>query len=708
MAACITDEACDNVLLHNFERHSLQREGKKHWLVSARILPMMLVYFASGVGAEGALLPEVLVRDARLPDLPRPVSHWGNMLPVHEIPQSVSVLDDGDIGQLAPARLEDIIGVVPGAQPGVLNAGLSTAVMVRGFAVTRMRWNGLPDIQRLFVRDLHTVERVEVLRGPEAVLEGITSPGGVVRYRGKVPQFTARHRVGVDVGEHGWQGATIDSTGPLGDRFAYRLVGAFQDGRTRPGNFTERRDHALAGLAWRYHDDGQLRVESEYQRNARPYLFGTVRTAEQGVMYDRLYASPEQRTRRTYERHGLAWEHAVHEQLTFAADYSRAKVGRDETLIGFWSIRNADSLWGYYTRYRDRYTQANLRLEARLAFETAGLAHRLVLGRDDNRQHIDFGGVQNIAGFTVDIAAPDFSTVDPSSLPVTRRFNHEHYRDRAWYAGLRSSLGDVAHLTLGLRDSDYQISADRTGAGLIPAAEAGAPTWHAGLVLRLANGLHGHAALGTGIEPNRGFTRTGDFLPPQHSRQIEVGLRWSPVAALDMTAALWRTRLDNLPMVDPLDRTALVSTGSRQVEGMEFSTTVNRGTWRWQANATWMDSRNLSKTFNGQGDAFVNVPRFSASLRVGHEFSIPGAQPLHLWLAGVLVGKRYGDAANSFEVPAYRRWDLGGEYALARATRVRFGVRNLTDKRYVEAITNASDVYQGPRRHTWIGLVHEL
>ena len=612
-------------------------------------------------------------------------------------------IDRSDIEAGAATRLEDLADLVPGVQPGVLNAGLSSALMMRGFRVSRARWNGLTDVQRLFVRDLHTVEAVEIRQGPDGIMEGITSPGGVVSYRGKQPRFEPAHSVGIVATERGGRRVLADTTAPVNPWLAYRLVAATQSGRTQPGSLPEDRSHVLAGFTFRYSEQGALRFDTEHQRNKRPFAFGTVRTPARGVVYDRLFVAPDQPTLREYERHGLHWEHALSDQVQLTLRAARSEVERDEALLGFWSLRNESTLWGYYTRYRDRYTQDDHRAEAHFRFSALGLQHHVALGQERHRQHVDFAGVQNIAGFTVDIDHPDFTATAPATLALGRRYNHERIDEAARYAALHSTLADLVRLSLGLRDNTFEIRADRIGTGLRPATEGSARTWHAGLVIMPVAALSIHVAAGSGIEPNRGLTRDGGFLPEQRARQFEAGLRWATYAA-EASANAYRIRLDNLPMADPLDRNALVSSGSRRVDGIELSGLLRHGVWDVRAHAAWTDTRNLNKTSASQGNAFPNVPRHAAGIRVARRLAAGGGANLRLWLSATHVGPRYGDAANSFRLPSHQRYDLGGEYRPQPQVRLHLGVRNLTNKRYVAAITSASDVYQGALRTAWAGL----
>lgn len=67
---------------------------------------------------------------------------------------------------------------------------------------------------------------------------------------------------------------------------------------------------------------------------------------------------------------------------------------------------------------------------------------------------------------------------------------------------------------------------------------------------------------------------------------------------------------------------------------------------------------------------------------------------------------RWGDAYDSFKVPGYARVDLGGRLALGKGSEPALKVRNLADRRYVEYLNGADNVYQGERRNVSLTLRH--
>ena len=77
---------------------------------------------------------------------------------------------------------------------------------------------------------------------------------------------------------------------------------------------------------------------------------------------------------------------------------------------------------------------------------------------------------------------------------------------------------------------------------------------------------------------------------------------------------------------------------------------------------------------------------------------------MRLWASALLVGRRTGDVGNTFRAPGYARIDAGAVAAGWRGAGIIASIHNLLDKRYVEAIPDADNVYQGERRRVMLTL----
>jgi len=115
-------------------------------------------------------------------------------------------------------------------------AGDSTTKL-RGFVIDQVLRDGF---RRVRTADSINIDRVEVLRGPSALLYGVGNFGGVINYIPKKPLQHRQYYLGVTIGNDGLYRSEFDFTGPLGDgkskwRPAFRITGAYQQG----GDFTD-------------------------------------------------------------------------------------------------------------------------------------------------------------------------------------------------------------------------------------------------------------------------------------------------------------------------------------------------------------------------------------------------------------------------------------------------------------------------------------
>lgn len=108
-------------------------------------------------------------------------------------------------------------------------------------------------------------ERVEVVKGPNAILAPTGAPGGSLNVITKSPLFTEQNSATVQLGNFYAQKLTVDSTGPLGSgkRLAYRIIGAYQDTDTYvPGQLKQWDINPM--LTYRISDRSQLTLKYSY------------------------------------------------------------------------------------------------------------------------------------------------------------------------------------------------------------------------------------------------------------------------------------------------------------------------------------------------------------------------------------------------------------------------------------------------------------
>ena len=227
----------------------------------------------------------------------------------------VTVLSNFEINQRTTDRLEHLL-----QQAGLAAAdagssfGLANGFSIRGFAVnrqegtnltaTRILLNGHPDIAYRFVRDLSTVESIEVLGGFDATLAGAGAPGGTVQYISKRPRGMEFIELGSNLASDGLVRLTLDGERHFGALQVRAVVASQRGQRTAEGQPTDRDNLLLSTLLTT--PIGRFQRDLEHQNNRAPYVFGTL-YSQGKFWYDRPYVSPQSRAERRYDRAALDW-----------------------------------------------------------------------------------------------------------------------------------------------------------------------------------------------------------------------------------------------------------------------------------------------------------------------------------------------------------------------------------------------------------------
>ena len=153
------------------------------------------------------------------------------------------------------------------------------------------------------MRDLVTVDSLELRQGHSSVLYGSGAPGGAFNFRlrgagGADAATLTRFRAGL-VLEGGQRTSTelqwrteADVARPVTADvpIAWRVVGAAQGGNAWQQVVDTSRSTVMTDALYQY-QSGQLRGTVEWQRNNRPFSFGTVYVNGQ-VQYDIVYVGP--------------------------------------------------------------------------------------------------------------------------------------------------------------------------------------------------------------------------------------------------------------------------------------------------------------------------------------------------------------------------------------------------------------------------------
>ncbi|MEZ0617394.1 TonB-dependent receptor, partial [Pseudomonas sp. Env-44] len=618
-------------------------------------------------------LPEVLAggqvaRGARLGML-------GNK-DVMDTPFSVTSYTAKTLADLQTVTVADALERDPSVRSTGQTGGIVDSFFVRGFAIGEgnlgeLAYDGVYGVAPNYRAFTEYAERVEVLKGPGALMYGISpnsGVGGVINIVPKRPldqdltRFTGSYASDTQVGGH------LDISRRFGEenQFGVRFNGSLQGGDTAVDD--QHRDVGVGAIALDYRGE-RLRLNLDYisqkesfEGASRPF------TLAPGVQ---VPSAPNGRTSLpqkwgwsdTKEQSALlGGEYDLSDSLTvFAhAGGGRSDVKRlsDQVPRILNDAGDTSNIPGYYKFNVDRST-ADVGLRAQ--FATGPITHTTTLMATRYQDELS-RGINNGTEIRSNIYHPVDTPKQNLRAPKVLRISESELSGVA----LTDTLGfldERIQLTLGVRRQDIE-SRNYNAAGAVSSRYKDAATtplvgvvvkpWDdVSLYYNYVEGLSkGDIAPGTA-------SNAGETFAPYESKQHELGVKYEH-GTLMTTLALFQIEKPS----GELGANGVYSVQAEQRNrGVELSVygEVAPGT-RLMGGVTFLDGElTQSASAANRGNKPVGVPDIQANLWA--EYDTPWLEGFTLTGGAIYTDSQYVNQANTQELDAWTRIDAGVRYA---------------------------------------------
>ncbi|HSG89308.1 MAG TPA: TonB-dependent siderophore receptor [Pseudomonadales bacterium] len=645
-----------------------------------------------------------------------------------DVPQSVSIVTADQISEQGLFSIADVMQYTPGVSIGQ-GEDHRDQITIRGQNTTADFFiDGLRDDVQYF-RPLYNLERVEVLRGANALLFGRGGGGGVVNRVTKVAELSEDFStVTANLDTFSAGGVAVDANHAIGRNQAIRL-NATVDTVENHRDFKDG-DRFAVNPTWSWVGDAGTIVNASYE------FIDDDRVVDRGVpsldgeplrdQDDTFFGDPDL-NRTTFRGHiarlraeqSLSSSWTINGTLQYA-DYD--KTYRNLYPIGFSQADGTVSLDGY----DDGTTRENtlLQINAVGQFETLGLAHTLLLGAEYGAQD-----TENARRDTLFAASNDdqitFAFTNPLAIPAVG-FTAP-VRDRASEVTFTSmfvqdeiALGDHWILVAGLRYDRFEIDvvdaieaangAQDGNDGFLGSSDTELSP-RLGLIYKPIDNLSIYASYSQSFLPRSGdqflsLDLTTRSLDPEEFENREVGLKWNVSDRLNFTAAAFEVMRENGTAVDPANPERSVLTGSR-TRGLELQL-VGNVTDAWEINAgySYLDGRELGRFVGGreQNRDLAQLPEHMFSLWNRFNFS-------RHWGAGLGVihqAEQYASLSNAVELPDFTRVDAAVYYQYDDRLQVQLGIENLLDAEMFPAAHNDNNITTGEPLNARLSVQYRL
>ncbi|AUZ79197.1 TonB-dependent siderophore receptor [Aeromonas caviae] len=621
--------------------------------------------------------------------------------PAKLVPQSIESVKASELTAFGQPTLSEALTGIPG-----VNASGDTrfdGVTIRGFSASNDFYlDGLRDDMQ-YTRDLGNIERVEVLKGPAAVLYGRGSTGGIVNRVSKVPQKGQASSVSAQVGSFDSRRFAADLNGEAGERVQVRLNLAQEDKDSFRDDVTSKRTLLAPSVNWEITDTLNWLVQ--YERNEHD------RTPDRGIPgvdgrpADVPIESVYSDTRRDFiddvaqsTRSRFTWDINDQWQLRQQLGYTTLDSQFDNTYVT--SVKG-DKVTRARWQQDLKASSLTSNTEAEGQLQTGPIAHRLLVGLEQGWQDRTPKLYQNASPI------PAGNLYDPGSLPTydgaMKLSSDAHHRVRGvgLYVQDQLSLGDW-HLLAGLRRDDFTVTSRRNDLDKEEILSVTSLSPRLGLVW---NPIEEHAFY---TSYSKTFTPVGgeligitpgdknNNLDPQHTRLYEGGVKsdWLN-GRLATTLSLYRLEMYNKRSKDPLDPTKVILTGLQRTDGIELSARAQLTDEIYlRGGVAIQDAEQVKADADLQGKRPMNVSRQNGQLFAGYQ---SGKQGWFGETGMTAVGDRFADNANTTTLPGYARFDARAGYRWLQ-WEAQLSVENLTDHDYFVSATSAAQIMPGTPR----------
>jgi catecholate siderophore receptor len=637
------------------------------------------------------------------------------LTPLRDIPQSISVVTNQQIRDQSMAGIADVISYVPGvmSHQGENNRD---QLVIRGNSTSADFFlNGVRDDVQYY-RDLYNVDRVEALKGPNAMIFGRGGGGGVINRVTKEAEFSPLREFTLQIGSFGNKRLTIDFDRPLSDRIAFRLNGLYENTDSFRRFVNLERYGINPTLTFAPGTRTKITFGFEHLHDRR--------TADRGIpsfqgrpadsSISTFFGNPsESHVRARVDVASATIEHQAGRlnirNRTLLGDYDRSyqnfvpgEVTADKTKVALSAYNNA-------TKRRNIFNQTDLTYVR----ATGRIKHLFLVGTELGRQLTD--NFRNTGFFNNTATSTLVSYDNPTiNIPVTFRQtstdanNHLRTGLAAAYAQDQIELSRYVQVIAGVRFDyfDLQFHNNRTGETLRRIDHLVSP--RAGLVFKPIVPLSFYANYSVSHLPSSGdqfssLTAITQQVKPEKFSNYELGARWDVRRNLSLTTAVYQLDRTNTRATDPNNPIRIVQTGSQRTNGLEIGLNGSI-TRRWRVLGGYANQNGFivsATTAARAGAQVAQVPHHTFSLWNNYQI-LP---KLSAALGIIHRSNMYAAVDNTVILPGYTRADVAVYYSLNERWRIQANVQNVLDRKYYLNADGNNNISPGSPRGVRVGLV---
>jgi catecholate siderophore receptor len=672
---------------------SLRSKAPVLRLVASTALIMSMASAAHAAEAEADQSSSIIVTGVHLNDgyVPKETGAAKIAIPLKDLPQSVAVVPSEVLRDQRALSLQDALKNVPGVAFSH-GDGQRDQVAIRGFtAIADQYVDGFRD-DGLYFRDLSNVERVEVIKGPAAVLYGRGSSGGLINRVTKKPNidilsgaFTYGSydvaRGEIDVGQ-------FDSQSGVG----FRVTGALEDSDSFRDQQFNKRVALAPSLLLGEGKDTSILVQVDYLKDRRltdfgiPAINGKVVDVPRSTYYGAPNARDVDVSRSEVISQTVTLAHRFSDSLSFRNGFRHYRYTLDRHNTNATAVNAAAGTvslsHGGILRDEDGWSNQS---ELTHKFELGGMKHTVLYGFEIARQVKDADTIQSRVVAVTPILAPVVPRLSNADFTALSASSVSALDTKGVYVQDFIELGHGFKALLGVRH-DWFDQKSRLTIPVRATLERKDRKWspRAGLVFQPDDAQSYYASWSTSFQPSAetfALAVNNADIAPEKTTNKEIGAKYTLFdGRLSLQVAGFILRRTGIKGSDPANPQVLVPIGTQRTRGVELSGSLDLPSgFRAILGYAYLDTR-VTKSAN---PTFLDKRATLTPKHAANAFLTKTIATHYGIGAGAnYVGNRWADPANTTVLDHYFTADAMA-WAEVGPARFQINVYNVFNKNYI-------------------------
>ncbi|MFW3412951.1 TonB-dependent siderophore receptor [Aliarcobacter butzleri] len=620
-----------------------------------------------------------------------------------DMAKSIQTFNQNFIEDAQLQNIDDVITMSSNTIYTGSSHGRANQISMRGFSGVPILLDGMKITNKIARPEIFAYESIEILKGPDSLQYGESSPGGLVNLVKKKPTKNSLDQVELEANDNPSYSPKIDLGGAINnDKSLYfRLTSLlkYDEGWTNSNTDTNK-IFVAPSLAYDINDNNTITFITEYTKEKTPSDFGTY-VNDKGKLIapiKNMISHPDERFEKTQKIAGFDLD-SIFDTWSSNLKYRYIDYEGDNGDVHMPQRYNhlTNTVTMAYAYQKQEFQEHALQETINKEFDLFGKKNNLSIGADYNKAYskldMFFDPTQL---YNINLSNPVYQHLtNLSDHPTARNMSAKKTSVESWGTFIQDNINltDDLIFSAGVR---YSESKPQNG----QRTDATTPSF--GLVYHLSSQTSLYTNYSESFTPNSAMDKNGKILDPETGKGYEFGVKQKLFDdKFDLTTAFFKIEKENIALADP-NAPAVggwsISSGKQESQGFEIDLsgdiTPNLSVI---ASYGYVDTKN--KDANDKD--LRNIPNHTANLFTTYKLTALNLPDYYIGGGAKYLGNKYANDANNIQLDSALIYNATIGYKKGN-WKANLSVQNLTDEEYVDGAlaSNAAGtrVYVGTPR----------